>query len=526
MNSLSFNNFRRFTVFPELEFSPITFLVGKNNTGKSTFVKSLILIDNYLKSTNTKYLDFADTTNECTNIVTFGRAINSHSKTEEINFRLQVGNYKISLSISGNKNDTKASVITLLVEDLSLGFFIEFKPQTGTVSLGRRKPNDDNNNKVFRLNMPDLSNEILSIKKELKNKSNISKTSSEFLKLIDELNFYLDRQEFYKGVLNKSNKISSQYEKIKRKLFSNDNSYEAESDYNPNISLWETFPSIIDNLAHLYKLSKDEKLSQEERGTYEEFRGFYDDKLSFEKSFSKLRSLIANHSYVYLGAFSVKQKSLFLIRDFDNPISQAVHEFKQLGISSERSSDANIFIRKWMKMFEIGDDIIVHMTSGEAYEVLIKRRDDMSKIPLADKGMGSIQAMLLILRLSIIIHKAIKYKNTFTLLVEEPELNLHPALQSVLADMFHEVYHKYKINFIIETHSEYLIRKTQLIVKENDYEVKPNDNPFTVVYFDAQKKPWVLMYRNDGVFVNDFGPGFFDVSSQQAISLLKRKNNG
>jgi AAA15 family ATPase/GTPase len=525
MNSLSFKNFRRFTVFPELEISPITFLVGKNNSGKSTFVKSLILIDNYLKSSNTRYLDFADIINECTNIVTFGRAINSHSKTQEISFNLQVSDYKILLSISGNKNDTKASVITLLIEDLSLHLFFEFKPQTGTVSLGRRKAKDDSK-KVFKLHMPELSNQILNIKKELNNKSHVSKTSSEFLKLIDELNFYLDRQEFYKRIQKKSNEITNYLEETKRKLFYIDNMYEAESDYNPNISLWETLPSIIDNLAHLYKFSKDEKLSQEERESYEKFRGFYDDKLNFEKSFSKLRSLIANHSYVYLGAFSVKQKSLFLIRDFDNPISQAVHEFKQIGIGSERSSDAYIFIRKWMKNFEIGDDIIVNMTSGEAYEVLIKRKGDMSKIQLADKGMGSIQAMLLILRLSIIIHKAVKYKNSFTLLIEEPELNLHPALQGVLADMFHEVYHKYKINFIIETHSEYLIRSTQLIVKENDYEIKPNENPFTVIYFDAQKNPWSLMYRNDGVFINDFGPGFFDVSSQQAISLLKSKKNG
>ena len=117
-------------------------------------------------------------------------------------------------------------------------------------------------------------------------------------------------------------------------------------------------------------------------------------------------------------------------------------------------------------------------------------------------------------------------RNNVLILVEEPELNLHPALQSKLAYLFHEVYVSFNISLLIETHSEYLIRNTQLIVKEKEYEVPPNENPFSVIYFDKDFKIWSMRYREDGVFREEFGPGFFDVASQLAISLFKKTQNG
>ena len=47
MNSIGFNNFRRFASFPEMDLGDITLLVGGNNSGKSTLVKALLLcVDN------------------------------------------------------------------------------------------------------------------------------------------------------------------------------------------------------------------------------------------------------------------------------------------------------------------------------------------------------------------------------------------------------------------------------------------------------------------------------------------------
>ena len=49
-NTIGFSNFRRFTNFPEIELGDITILVGGNNAGKSTLVKAMLLMRDFLKS--------------------------------------------------------------------------------------------------------------------------------------------------------------------------------------------------------------------------------------------------------------------------------------------------------------------------------------------------------------------------------------------------------------------------------------------------------------------------------------------
>ena len=101
-------------------------------------------------------------------------------------------------------------------------------------------------------------------------------------------------------------------------------------------------------------------------------------------------------------------------------------------------------------------------------------------------------------------------KEYVILIFEEPELNLHTRFQSKLPELFHRVYSDFGICFIIETHSEYFVRSTQVIVKRNEYEVLPNYNPFSVTYFSDKLKQWEMTYNPDGRFNETFGEGFFD----------------
>ena len=134
--------------------------------------------------------------------------------------------------------------------------------------------------------------------------------------------------------------------------------------------------------------------------------------------------------------------------------------------------------------------------------------------------------MVLLLRLATIFHNRWSDDDPTIIVIEEPEQNLHPKVQSFLADLFLEVNKEYNCNFIIETHSEYIIRKTQVLVAQENYEdddaLKEN-NPFMVYYFDGdnEKKPYYQMeYRTDGKFSNEFGPGFFDIASNLAFDLF------
>jgi predicted ATPase len=81
--------------------------------------------------------------------------------------------------------------------------------------------------------------------------------------------------------------------------------------------------------------------------------------------------------------------------------------------------------------------------------------------------------------------------------------------------MFYDAFKQFGIRFILETHSEYLIRKTQAIVnRTNDLEA------FKLYYIDNSKGIHEMRYREDGKFMDEFGPGFFDESANLAFELF------
>lgn len=115
-----------------------------------------------------------------------------------------------------------------------------------------------------------------------------------------------------------------------------------------------------------------------------------------------------------------------------------------------------------------------------------------------------------------------------SLALEEPETHLHPKHQAKLADMFYDAYQKYNIHFIIETHSEYLVRKTQVLVAEAKYKDEQELNakcPFKVYYLPRPEDglPYEMEYRTTGGFINQFGEGFFDEAARWDMAIIQNE---
>lgn len=117
------------------------------------------------------------------------------------------------------------------------------------------------------------------------------------------------------------------------------------------------------------------------------------------------------------------------------------------------------------------------------------------------------------------------------ILIEEPEAFLHPDWQSKLADFLVyclEYSKEIELKFIVETHSEYLIRKLQYLTAKK--KLKPKD---TIIYYfndpnkipKGEKQVREIRIREDGSLTDDFGPGFFDKATSLKFELLRLKNN-
>jgi len=536
MRAIGFKNFRRFIDFPPIEYNGITYLVGRNNSGKSTFVKSLLLIQDFFKSGNVSTLAFGQKVLEDANIVTYGRAKNKKANENLIEFYYQLDNYEMVIRISGDDDSTFANVHLIQVIDKFASFQFNFEPQINSITISKSLNENPEAQAEKSSNLSILENEIEQLRKTIE-ESTLKKSSKEYIELVDSLNVLLKkRDQLAHGIQPKDDESIVEEEQVdygdEAGFEANGEqviSYRVTTSYPDGSSMQRIIDFIIEETLFLHgeeyiKSQKDEKTSPD----FKNYQGIKQDQTGIETSFKKFQDILFNSSVLYLGANPAKQSALFAIRDRNNALAQSIHEFFQLDI--KKGSAAYLWVEKWIKEFEVGDTFEIELHAGEAYEVNIFSHD--TKIPLADKGMGSIQAMLLILRLATAIYKyELKKKvneangivTTVYIIIEEPELNLHPRLQNRLTDLFLEVKENYKLNFIIETHSEYIIRRSQVLVKENEYEVAPNENPFYVYYFPKDDVPYRMGYEENGRFNRNFGEGFFEVATNSTMTLLKPK---
>ncbi|MDL2304200.1 DUF3696 domain-containing protein [Bacteroides sp. OttesenSCG-928-D19] len=210
---------------------------------------------------------------------------------------------------------------------------------------------------------------------------------------------------------------------------------------------------------------------------------------------------------------------------------------------------ADSFINYWIKEFNIGDAIEINPTD-EGLGIMIYLVKNNEKHLLAEEGYGITQLLSLLLKIEVSILKADVYQKDTrssynrppiigedtelayypqTISIEEPEIHLHPALQSQLAEMFIYVYKHYNIRFIIETHSEYLIRKLQTLVAQE--KIQSGDISLNYLYDpDPKKRPAntpqikKITIKEDGRLNDSFGSGFFDEADNLAMDLLTIKS--
>ncbi len=259
-----------------------------------------------------------------------------------------------------------------------------------------------------------------------------------------------------------------------------------------------------------------------------------------------------NMSYVSSARASVnrlytldnKDDFSMLLRNYFEKKRNYLDYQKNYHYSGKRDYVADSFMNRWIEQFEIGKAITLHVDKeGLGVQIRLHKTDDDEGRILADEGYGITQLVSILLQIETAIlsaqgEKVNKYfrmelldhykteefhYEVNTIAVEEPEIHLHPKYQSLLADMFLEAYEKYNIHFIIETHSEYLIRKAQVFVARHQYENEEdmnNQTPFKVYYVPRDDKPYEMEFCPDGRFKNEFGKGFFDEATNLAFEIL------
>lgn len=498
IKSLTIDNFRVFDKKTEFELCPITFLTGPNSSGKSSILKSLLLLKNNCSS-NLQVLDFSGPKH---NLGTFQNTTCNNVENDIItfSFRFSTGAPQFrSGSYFKEPVTTKRSVYHLLRE-------IDVKSTEDIVVELSYRQND-------------RSGKISEIKLLLKEQTEpfvhlvIGSNESEQHKL--KINYDLfSRKKIIRNLLFEE--IERGDTKIKKPAKNKTYTIPVEFSVGENIQK-KFFDEPLLVFSKLFKkFVTDNSTSRNSESEYHD----YILSLPLRRVLNDLSSILDNTEY--LEAVRANSKRLYTNDSQGTSFNELILDYRSREISNESLN----FINKWLKKFDIADELIFENIEGVATSLYLKT--GKNKTALADLGYGITQFLPILLKISLEVpissnKKEFRYVKKLILL-EEPETNLHPKFQSLMADFLIDAINTFEIRFLIETHSEYIIRKTQLLIAEEHLSTSDSIIYYFPSYSNSKSTEISKIYINsNGVLSSEFGSGFYDEATNLKLELLKKK---
>lgn len=500
-----------------IELAPITFLVGPNNSGKSSFIKALTLLMTNLR----KYGVFESKSAPYQCSVSFGHPfITKFSFSEEGLTHYRWGDFLScrnaasqdnALTLSLSSEDVKIEIdLNASDEDIAINPNLNLKPTVESVRISDQDTTAQyqREGKDYKFSMEESKDNLLPwIEERVDSKRKIIATLEE-----------TSAEVIYSG--HNSGRVERKkddvVEELKREISFCENA----------ITQIASYPNELLEFREIDVFNNDTKSL---------IVKYFQDRLRQLLGADQERNIIdLVPNLYYIEAHNASHRISLDADDKNNYLAQTVREFDS-EISLADDPELYKFVCEWLsefkiaKMFEISRDY-----EGEIYKVDIIQNSEKSvfdktyRQPLGRMGTGSIQIFILLLKIALAIKKSRFSKRAQLVLVEEPEQNLHPALQSKLADLFLQVNEmtEGKVQFVVETHSEYLIRRTQVMVAEEHYSDDTTleaENPFKVYYFPEDGLPYDMEYKTNGHFEENFGEGFFDEAGRWTRELMRSK---
>ncbi len=514
-------NFRVFEDSQLFEFAPVTILTGKNNSGKSSLLKAIRLFSSSIKLNNGLYLDFTDPNLK---LGSFDEIKNHDTKDLD----------KITFSFRTEIKDSDESVAEYeFTSKYDQGGLTEFAVYINDECFMHVHGKQVNKRFEYTESFIKLHESVLDIKKikkrlNLLSEEDLSKIINEIIVFLEKDNrMHVSNDYWYDNFLSQNNYPLFN---VRECIYYALNNIGKIKKTGPEIS--EIFgdseyplthnPFLEEILSQEIKSILDNSFLKEPISNYINY-----DNIKFYPISEDLFSNILNIDTIE----SIRAEQAVAFKDTDNPrLAEIFRNYEKL--KNNRNSqvkdaiepDINFYLfdigyfNNWFKKFGIMDkDSELHIERIDAYGYRVFIKKNERKMHLTEMGYGFTQILPMILKIMMSEDKII--------IIEEPEANLHPELQSKLADFFIRAAEYFHIQFIIETHSEYLIRRLQYLTATNKSSLLPAD---TVIYYfyqpdkvpSGEKQLKKINIQEDGSLTDDFGSGFFDEADKIALDIF------
>lgn len=460
---LGIENFRIFKEATEFDFAPLTLLTGANNSGKSSLIKALLLL---AVNANKKLERFTVDYELESHITKLGRfeSISNNIK-QPIGFKLYFDNVFEELVRPVHK------------EEIAGHIFRELAKYQTAISLSSNELLLDNLcHFTYEILINDTWTMLFSFDFDKKMESIESKINYVQIKKILDIVLSSHQLDY---------KIENQHKEEEREIDNN----------------------IISDIYTIIDLIFEDviiKLRETGKRTYSSLKIL---DVIFKRMVEiAFKTIEFGDNIEYLPAFRGNQERFYNYAS-NLALNELLKQFTDNGFHRTDSKE-QMYLNNWIEKLGIGKRIELIPDGGGTKVNIINGKDR----PMADYGFGITQYLPLLLKIVLNPNKL--------LLIEEGENSLHPNFQSLLADLLIDAHKTFGINFIVETHSEYLIRKLQYLTVKKTISV----NDIAIYYFGLDGQVRKIDIQEDGELKQEFGKGFFDESARWIGNIWKAAN--
>lgn len=530
LTEIKINNIRSLNFEDYIKISPLTILLGKNSSGKSTFLRTFPLIKQSIETRRSapllwygRLVDFGS----------FDETKNKYSSENkiQISFKLNGGNIEKIIEIDLTKENEIEYIEKVVIKYKNNEIIMDFnaKKEIKNIIINGKEKEEK---KWICINFKDMipsgitekeensEEKNLFIKRELTNPKPILKKIAAIFGIKNQKNKECDEKEF-----------EYYLDSISRRLY-----FDSDELYHEK----ELFELILKYLKQDFDNSKDTN-TKEENSNFRFVAGRnlktkaiienleYDFEVKFEKVIDKM--LILKEMLIFHNLNDILDLINNEIEDFFDSVfyvaplrATAERYYRIQGINTDDINPDGNNLPMYLKSLSFTELQNFSNWTNENFgfkpdltnkggHISLEISQDGNKINLTDTGFGFSQILPIVVQIWRKINRNyFKDKSTQLFLIEQPELHLHPGMQAMLIDV---IIKSIKIakdrdidaRFILETHSETIVNRIGIHIMEELFEEK---NVNLVIFNKKDKKLEIKEtgYASDGA-IREWPFGFF-----------------
>ena len=189
---------------------------------------------------------------------------------------------------------------------------------------------------------------------------------------------------------------------------------------------------------------------------------------------------------------------------------------KTIPRKKRRSQTVEEAVAEQLKKLQIvhSFDVRTVLEGSRLYEVKVRLNRQSAEVSLADVGFGVSQALPVITLCYFVPKGSI-------VILEQPEIHLHPAVQAGLADTLIDAVQRNDIQIILESHSEHLLTRLQRRIAEE--KLSHSDVKLYFCHFNGQESVAEPLQVNEYGEILNWPKGFFGDTLSEIIAAQEAR---